>query len=395
MHVAWLGKKSPFCGNVTYGREITQALLERGYRVTFLHFDQDHSRTRSVAQHLWNEGAPPAGCAEIALPFLFKSQMVTIPAWRSGRILAEKLQELQPDIVHASLTLSPLDFRLPDICADLRLPLVATFHPAFDRKLRTLSSGAQHVAYQVYAPMLARCDRVIIFSKLQRDILQRLGVPAETLAVIPNGVDAHKYSPGPSAIKSTLQARQLFVYQGRLSPEKNVEALLRAWQQAQMGPDCQLAIVGNGPLESSLKLFYSHDKSIHWLGFVRDESRRIDILRGADAFVLPSMVEGLSLSLLEAMACGTACVATDAGADGEVLEDGAGIVVDTQRVRRQLQTILPIFRDHPEMTRLLGQKARHRVVERYTLAKNVSQVEDIYQHLVAPAYASNSSYIML
>jgi len=162
-----------------------------------------------------------------------------------------------------------------------------------------------------------------------------------------------------------------------------------------MGPDCQLAIVGNGPLESSLRLFYGGDRSIHWLGFVQDEARRIDILRGADTFLLPSLVEGLSLSLLEAMACGTSCVATDAGADGEVLEEGAGIVVDTQRVRHQLQTILPIFRDHPEMTRLLGQKARQRVLERYTLDKNVTQVEGIYQELAAPNYAANSSYMML
>ncbi|WP_204139859.1 glycosyltransferase family 4 protein [Halomicronema sp. CCY15110] len=395
MHVAWLGKKSPFCGNVTYGREITQALLERGNRVTFLHFENAPATEAEAATVLWPQGAIHPGCQEVTLPFWFKSQMLTIPSLGARKRLVETLQQTRPDVVHASLTLSPIDFRLPEICASLQVPLVATFHPAFDRKLRTLSSGAQHVTYQMYASTLARCDRVIVFSKLQRDILIRLGVPQGVLAVIPNGVDATKYSPGPSAIKSTLQARQLFVYQGRISPEKNVEALLRAWQKAQMGPDCQLAIVGNGPLEASLRMFYGSDPSIHWLGFVQDEARRIDILRGADAFVLPSMVEGLSLSLLEAMSCGTACIATDAGADGEVLEEGAGIVIDTQRVRRQLQTVLPILRDQPEMTRLLGQKARQRVLERYTLTTNVTQVEQIYQQLVAPNYAANSSYLVL
>ncbi|NEQ43245.1 MAG: glycosyltransferase family 4 protein [Leptolyngbya sp. SIOISBB] len=394
MHVAWLGKKSPFCGNVTYGREITHALLERGHQVTFLHFDNDHKSTDDRPIE-WAPGLTHRAFKEVTLPFLFKSQMLTIPSPGAGKRLVETLRQMRPDVVHASLTLSPLDFRLPEICAELQVPLVATFHPAFDRKLRTLSSGAQHMTYQMYASTLARCDRVIVFSKLQRDILMRLGVPPETLAVIPNGVDVTKYSPGPSAIKSTLQARQLFVYQGRISPEKNVEALLRAWRQADMGPDCQLVIVGNGPLETSLRAFYGSDESIHWLGFVQDEARRIDVLRGADAFVLPSMVEGLSLSLLEAMACGTACIATDAGADGEVLEAGVGIVVDTQRVRQQLQTILPILRDQPEMTRLLGQKARQRVLERYTLTTNVTQVEGIYHELAAPNYASNSSYIML
>jgi glycosyltransferase involved in cell wall biosynthesis len=395
MHVAWLGKKSPFCGNVTYSREITQALLERGHRVTFIHFDHGHVEPETATSLKWSEELSHQQCQEVSLPFLFKSQIITIPSLRSGRRLVEALDHLKPDVVHASLTLSPLDFRLPEICSDLKLPLVVTFHPAFDRKLRTLSSGTQHVTYQLYAPMLAKCDSVIIFSKLQRDLLIRLGVPPKALAVIPNGVDVSKYSPGPSAIKSTLQARQLFVYQGRISPEKNVEALLRAWRHAQMGPDCKLAIVGSGPLESSLKLFYGNDDSIRWLGFVQDEARRIDILRGADAFLLPSLVEGLSLSLLEAMSCGTACIATDAGADGEVLEHGAGIVIDTQRVSHQLQTILPILRDHPEMTRLLGQKARQRVLERYTLNKNVSQVEGIYQSLMPPRFASESSFMML
>ncbi|MDB9526117.1 glycosyltransferase family 4 protein [Oscillatoria sp. CS-180] len=395
MHVAWLGKKSPFCGNVTYGQEITQALIERGHQVTFVHFDRGQS-SQNVPSTLGKvRGFSWHHCHEVTLPFLFKSQILTIPSFKSGKRLVDALAQLKPDIVHASLTLSPLDFRLPSLCAQLKLPLVVTFHPAFDRKLRTLSSGTQHVTYQMYAPMLAQCDRVIVFSKLQRDLLIRLGVPPKTLAVIPNGVDVNKYSPGPSAIKSTLQARQLFVYQGRLSPEKNVEALLKAWRHAKMGSDCKLAIVGNGPLESALRLFYGGDSSIHWLGFVKDEARRIDILRGADAFLLPSLVEGLSLSLLEAMSCGTACIATDAGADGEVLEDGAGIVIDTQRVSHQLQTILPILRDHPEMARVLGQKARQRALERYTLTTNVSQVENIYAELTPPSFSTKSSYIML
>jgi len=395
MHVAWLGKKSPFCGNVTYSRELTQALLRRGYQVTFLHFDHGQPDSGGLPPSNASHTSQSSQCQEVSLPFLFKSQIITIPSPRSGRLLVDALKRLRPDIVHASLTLSPLDFRLPDICQSLKLPLVVTFHPAFDRKLRTISSGTQHVTYQIYAPTLARCDRVIVFSKLQRDLLMRLGVPEKTIAVIPNGVDVGRYSPGPSAIKTALRARQLFVYQGRLSPEKNVEALLRAWRHAQMGPDCKLAIVGNGPLETSLRVFYGGDDTIHWLGFVEDELRRIDILRGADAFILPSLVEGLSLSLLEAMACGSACVATDAGADGEVLEAGAGIVLDTQRVAHQLQTILPILRDHPEMTRLLGKKARQRALERYTLTKNVSKVESLYEELTSFSFAPKSSYMML
>ena len=396
MHIAWLGKKSPFCGNVTYSREVTNALLDRGYQVSFLHFAQEAELDRNkaawsmangkwgtgIAQSSFAQSLPSASCNEVSLPCLYKSQIYTIPTFKSSKVLMKSLRRLQPDVVHASLTLSPLDFLLPEICQELNIPLVATFHPPFDRKLRNLTSGTQHLMYQLYAPFLAHYDSTIVFSQIQRDILVKLGVPQERVAVIPNGVDAVKYSPGPSGLKSELKADRIFVYQGRIAPEKNVESLLKAWKQCNFGAGNVLAIVGDGPLATSLQLSYGEDDGIVWLGFVAEEERRIEILRGADVFILPSLVEGLSLSLLEAMATGLACLATDAGADGEALEGGAGVVLNTQRVRSQLHTLLPLFCDHPEMSQMLGQKARQRAIERYTLSQNITELEKLYTEVL-------------
>ena len=371
MHIAWLGKKSPFCGNVTYGREITNALLDRNYRVSFLHFAQAESSHDNCSN-----------CPEVLLPFIYKSQVYTIPALKASKVLMRSLQKLKPDIVHASLTLSPLDFALPEICEELNLPLIATFHPPFDSKLRNLKSSTQYLTYQLYAPFLARYDRVIVFSEIQRDLLIKLGVAAAKIAIIPNGVDENKYSPGYSHLKYQLQARRLFVYQGRIATEKNIEALLKAWKHSHLGNDCKLLIVGDGPLRNSLQTSYDKKHNIIWLGFVAEEERRIDILRAADVFILPSLVEGLSISLLEAMSCGVACIATDAGADGEVLDAGAGVVLDTQGVATQLKTLLPLFRDQPEMTDLLGNKARQRVLQRYNLRQNLDKLESLYAEVV-------------
>ncbi|MDJ0731912.1 MAG: glycosyltransferase family 4 protein [Crocosphaera sp.] len=371
MHIAWLGKKSPFCGNVTYGREVTNALLDRGYQVSFLHFSQEESHSTN-----WPD------CREVTLPFLYKSQIYTIPTPKSSKILMDALAKLKPDLVHASLTLSPLDFRLPEICQALNIPLIATFHPPFDSKLRNLKSSTQFLTYQLYAPFLAHYDKVIIFSRLQQKLLMKLGVNQDKLAIIPNGVDTVKYSPEVSYIKSQMKTKRLFVYVGRIATEKNLEALLKAWKQVDMGDHSKLLIVGDGPLKPSLEPFYGREQGIYWLGFVADEQKRIDILRGADVFILPSLVEGLSLSLLEAMACGVACIATDAGADGEVLEDGAGVVLNTQGVTTQLKTLLPLFRDHREITQLLGQKARQRVLDKYSLTENISQVEKVYEEVL-------------
>jgi glycosyltransferase involved in cell wall biosynthesis len=169
-----------------------------------------------------------------------------------------------------------------------------------------------------------------------------------------------------------------------MAPEKNVESLLKGWKAANMGQNSRLLMMGSGPLLSSLKAQYGKDLGIQWLGFVAEEERRIEILRSADVFILPSLVEGLSLSLLEAMSCGLACIATDAGADGEVLDNGAGVIMKTtQPVSMQLQTLLPLFRDHAELTTLLGQKARQRVLERYTLSRNISHVEALYESVLS------------
>jgi glycosyltransferase involved in cell wall biosynthesis len=149
-----------------------------------------------------------------------------------------------------------------------------------------------------------------------------------------------------------------------------------------MGAESKLVIVGSGPLTPSLMTTYGEDLGVVWKGFVADEQERIQLLRGSDVFILPSLVEGLSLSLLEAMACGLACIATDAGADGEVLEEGAGIVIGTQRVSTQLRTLLPLCQDHPELTALLGRKARQRVLDRYTLSRNITNLEELYHQIL-------------
>jgi glycosyltransferase involved in cell wall biosynthesis len=371
-HIAWLGKKSPFCGNVTYGLTTTAALRERGHAISFIHFD-----------------TADATGPDVALPYLVKSQVYTIPSPGAQRELRESLERLQPDLVHASLTLSPLDFRLPDLCQQLGLPLVATFHPAFDAALRNLSAGTQQLTYQLYAPSLAKYDRVVVFSELQADVLMRLGVPQERLSVIPNGVDPQGWCPAPwpsesmelEALRQHFNGQRVFLYMGRIATEKNVEALLRAWRLVQ--PEgCSLVVVGDGPMRQSLMQNYGADCQVHWWGHEPDQGKRLALLQLAEVFLLPSLVEGLSLALLEAMASGTACVATDAGADGEVLADGAGIVISTQGVTTQLRTLLPVLRDQPVLTAELGRRARQRVLERYTLARNIDQLEQLYRELV-------------
>ena len=382
VQIAWLGKKSPFCGNVSYGLSTTEALRNRGHQTHFIHFDNPRDPESHATSLLAND-------PDVSLPYLVKSQVYTIPSPRAQRELRESLERLKPDIVHASLTLSPLDFRLPELCQQLGVPLVATFHPPFDAGLRNITAGTQQLTYQLYAPALAKYDRVIVFSQLQADVLIRLGVPEQRLVIIPNGVDINRWSPAipnsPSPLLQKVRERigpkRIFLYVGRLATEKNVEALLQAWRVADPR-DSRLVIVGDGPLRSSLVNQYD-DASVIWWGYEPDQGTRIALMQCAEVFVLPSLVEGLSLALLEAMACGTACVATDAGADGEVLNDGAGIVMSTQGVTSQLRTLLPVLLEQPVLTAELGRKARERALDRYTINRNIDAIETLYASLLS------------
>jgi len=379
--IAWLGKKSPFCGNVSYGNLITEHLKKRGHNVSFIHFDNHLPNNKSESLFLDND-------PEVSLPYLIKSQFYTIPSPRAEKELKDSLEKLKPDIVHASLTLSPLDFRLPDICQQMNVPLVATFHPAFDSKIRNLTASAQQLTYQLYAPTLAKFNRVIVFSQDQKEVLEKLGVSTEKQIIIPNGVDQNIWRPSEKTnkyhnlIKEKIGDKRIFLYMGRIANEKNIEALLKAWRQTK-SKNCLLLIVGDGPMKPSLEHNFSdlEKKDLIWWGEESNLEIRVAIMQLAEVFFLPSLVEGLSLSLLEAMSSGTACVATDAGADGEVLDSGAGIVISTDDVTTQLKTLIPILENHPDFTKILGVKARKRVIERYTIEKNINHLENVYSQL--------------
>ncbi len=376
--IAWLGKKSPFCGNVSYGNLTTEYLKRRGHNVSFIHFDNHINKNKSESLFLAND-------PEVSLPYLIKSQVYTIPSPRAEKELKDSLEKLKPDIVHASLTLSPLDFRLPEICQHMKVPLVATFHPAFDSKIRNLTASTQQLTYQLYAPTLAKFNKVIVFSKDQKELLEKLGVHEDKQVIIPNGVDQNIWRPSEEinqkhiSIREKIGNKRVFLYMGRIAIEKNIEALLKAWRLTK-NRNCLLLIVGDGPMKPTLENNFSDlgKEDLIWWGEECDLETRVAIMQLAEVFFLPSLVEGLSISLLEAMSSKTACIATDAGADGKVLDNGAGIIISTDNVTTQLRTVIPILQNHPSFTKVLAHKARERVLERYTIEKNIDTLERVY-----------------
>ena len=357
---------------MTYSRETVAGLRARGVKVFFVH----HGALAAITDDT------------LTLRSLTGSHRYIISSPRTKRTITDLLRREQVDLVHVSLSFSTLiDFGLPELCHELGLPVVATFHVPYDSRFG-LWQGISTAVYRLYAQSLASFDRVIIFSEQQKGLLEHYGVPAENVAVIPNGVDVEKYTPGPSGVKPKLHASALVGYLGRVDPEKNVDILIRAFQDVDAPEDVKLVIVGSGSEKRRLERRYGSPRVV-FTGQVIDETDRIATLRAMDIFVLPSMVEGLSLSLLEAMACGAAPIATDVGSDGEALR-GAGIVVDTKDLDGQLRLALRTLIEFPDFRAELGHRARARAVERYSLSDNLDRLLSVYRELRPAAGAAAS-----
>lgn len=355
-------------GLYSYSLEILRGLRARYVDVVFL-YHGPRTRRRTDAKEI-----------QLGSVNLFNKDVIAAP--KVLGIIKETLASERPDVAHASLSfslLSRFDFTLPDICHEYGIPIVATVHFPFDRR-STFWGSASRSLYRLYATPLSRYDGVIIFSEEQKALLADYGVPPERLHVIPNGVDIEKYQPGISNYKREIDAGFLVTYMGRVDPEKNVDDLLKVYSEMNVPPTFKLAVVGDGTEQVRLKERYGEDSRVLFTGWIASDEQRIRILQATDIFVLPSDVEGLSLAMLEAMACGCAVLATDAGADGEALAD-SGILIDPEELAPQLRLALQILIAHPDFARSLGVRARQRAVEHYSLEINLDRLTSLYQHV--------------
>ena len=371
LRIAWLGHQSARLGGgmATYSNEIVGGLRRRGHHVTFFH----HGDKTGEGPE---ESSESVTLASVNVPLV--KPLVLSPG-RAKRKLTDRLRQREFDVIHASFWFSSMDFDLPKLTKELGIPLVATFHVAFDNRL-SIWGGITSGTYRLYAPTLAKCERVIVFGPAQRDILVNLGVPEEIIRILPNGVDVNRYSPGPSDRKQRYEAERLFLYMGRIDSEKNVDVLLEAFLDCAPPAGNKLLIMGTGTEKRRLERFY-RDKRVIFTGHIAEAEERIAILRAADAFFLPSTVEGLSLSMLEAMACGVATVATDVGTDGEALR-GAGLVIDPRNLATELGMAIRHLIELPFLSAELGKLARQRVLDRYSLEKNLESLSELYEELV-------------
>jgi glycosyltransferase involved in cell wall biosynthesis len=200
-------------------------------------------------------------------------------------------------------------------------------------------------------------DRIIVGSSFVRDSFRAEGVPSEKIEIIPYGVDTELFRPTESTVcMTTGSLNVLFV--GQIGQRKGVGYLLQAYQRFR-GPGTRLTLVGRiGGSRVGLKPFRSLFEHI-------DHVPRRDlphIYRNADVFVLPTLVEGMPLVVLEAMACGLPVIVTPNGPSDVVRHGVDGFVVPIRDVDGIAERLEQLRRD-PELRAQMGRNARRRALE--------------------------------
>jgi glycosyltransferase involved in cell wall biosynthesis len=239
-------------------------------------------------------------------------------------------------------------------------------------------------AYRLIARLAG--PMVVVSEEMRGQVAARFGIDAARLRVIPNGVEAHEQLPGREEIRARreklgLPAEAFLIgVIGSLYPVKGQMTLIEAMPQLVAADDrAHLAVVGRGDMRAALEKRTAGlglGAHVTFTGYLENVRELLPIF---DLIVVPSRYEGLSLLVLEAMAWARPVIATQVGGNPEAIVDGeSGLLTPPDDPPVLADACLRVMRD-PAFAARLGEAARRRVQERFTLERMVAAYEDLYQ----------------
>ncbi len=223
-----------------------------------------------------------------------------------------------------------------------------------------------------------------ISADIEREWLD-LGVPPARMFRMANGVDLERFRPGPvpPEVEASLPPRPRVAFLGRLHPQKNLDRLLDAWPAVAARTAANLVLIGQGDdrdrLVEKARGLGLADR-VHFAGLAANPA---DLLRAADVFALPSVAEGMSNALLEAMATALPCLASAIGGNTDLIADGRdGRLVPPDDTAAWSAALLQVLED-PGLAATMGFAARARMEAEYSLGAVVQRYEALYRRLLA------------
>ncbi len=242
--------------------------------------------------------------------------------------------------------------------------------------------------------LLRANDRVTaVGGFVKQALVDHEGIAADRIKVIYNGIDPRKFSVDDQDVTTRSAVRQelgvsddqvVLIQVARFHPVKDHATAIRAFAQA-VGqyPNAVLVLVGDGQLRADSEALAQElgvQEQVRFLGVRQDIPR---LMAGSDVFLLSSLSEGVSVTLLEAMGCGLPIAATEVGGNPEIVAHGkTGLLSPRGDVLGLARNMVTLCRD-PQLREQMGRAGRERLVERFTQQQMHDGYAQLYQQTLA------------
>jgi L-malate glycosyltransferase len=230
--------------------------------------------------------------------------------------------------------------------------------------------------------ILANTGFAAISAEIERE-WRALGVAPGRITRMASGVDAESFRPGVSSVEADLLPRPRVIFTGRLHPQKNLPLLLEAWTEVSRRSPANLILIGPGNDRQRLTELAGTLGISDRVQFVGAVENPADYLRAADVFVLPSVAEGMSNSLLEAMATALPCLVSGIGGNTDLVADRETGRLVMEPTAEAWSTILLELLENSSEARRLGTAARERIDREFAHSVVVDRYLELYHRMIA------------
>ena len=269
------------------------------------------------------------------------------------------------DIVHAQHPIAALAMK------NVSGKKILTLHGIYSEQIGMLHGKLSlHFSNRYEKNAFKWADAVTAGSQEAFEFYSKLG---SKVSFIPNAIDIDSL---PSKVDKRYDKQIIFA--GRLSKEKGIHTVIETAKNLPI--DIDLIIVGNGPEENFVVESIKNHKNIHYLGY-QPKEKTIPLIRGSKLLIQPSLAEGISATLLEAMACKTPVITTNLGGNIELFENNkTGILIEPKNSEELLKTIISLLNDPVKLKEISNSAFDH--VQQYDWSNIGKKYLNLYEKLL-------------
>ena len=259
--------------------------------------------------------------------------------------------------------------------------------------IRKMTMGQQLPLSRFLLPLALQSDRFVATNRAIVQELISVGVPADKITQLPNGVESDAI---PVKVAYTLHTPVRLIFVGRLHEQKGLDVLLAAFQQLlKQHPSLRLQLLGDGPLREDLLALSQHLGIARQVDFVGMTEQVFEHLQQSDIFILPSRAEGHSNALLEAMACGLPVIVSDIPANLDVIENKRNGLTFAAGDPASLVNAVMLLLENLGLRERVGQMARQTIESQYSLSYIADRYISLYNDLLSNPNQVKQPYMHL